>query len=476
MKNSQLQMFGLIVFLFLILPASIARAGSKTAPRTLIGMQYESFFTPKNEGHWETAEAIPILGKYSSFDVEVIKKHEEWFEFLGIDWLLLDWSNMLWMRPTWEEHQGATKEIEDATALLFKTYSQLARQGKHPPKLVLMLGFQNGPPVPDGTRRLNHIIQWTNENFLANADYKDLWLIYNDKPLLSILYNTPQPCAELAEHSKGVSAADWTVRWMGSQLQDTHVDQCGFWSWMDGTIRQLVTYHNGAAEETVVTPACFPFPSTVHPYPSRKGWLDPQAVGRDHGAPYLESWKTAFETRPAFIQIHQWNEFAGQKEGAGPEHNLYGDEYNVELSEDIEPTQMDQCTLRDCGGWGYYYVNLTKAIISLYRQETPDITVLALSGPVKGAVVKDKMLRLHWNTLGRSPASYDLKVDGRTQVKGIRGESHDLSLAKISPGKHQVTLVANGAYTYFDLAPEKLTRKSAKQLPVSSTIELTYSP
>ena len=79
------------------------------------------------------------------------------------------------------------------------------------------------------------------------------------------------------------------------------------WSWMDGSIRQLVTYHDHAAEDTVVTPSCF----------ADGGWLAKSATGRDHGAPYIQSWKVAFETRPKFIQIHQWNEFAGQKEGGG---------------------------------------------------------------------------------------------------------------------------------------------------------------
>src|ERR1022692_1570763 len=115
------------------------------SPGTLIGLQYESYFTKHNVS-WETSqasgaiglyngtqEAIPILGKYSSYDVNVIRKHEEWFEYLGIDWLLIDWSNMLWSHPEWEKHDGSTGEIETTTALLFKTYRQLEKEGKHPP-------------------------------------------------------------------------------------------------------------------------------------------------------------------------------------------------------------------------------------------------------------------------------------------------------------------------------------------------------
>src|ERR1017187_5970918 len=125
------------------------RVESGISSRTLIGLQYESFFTPHNV-NWTppvgpsgsiglyngSAEAIPVLGKYSSYDVKIIRKHEEWFEYLGIDWLLLDWTNFLIAKTPWEEHRDATGEAEQTTELIFKTYHQLELEGKHPPKLV----------------------------------------------------------------------------------------------------------------------------------------------------------------------------------------------------------------------------------------------------------------------------------------------------------------------------------------------------
>jgi hypothetical protein len=203
-------------------------------------------------------------------------------------------------------------------------------------------------------------------------------------------------------------------------------------------------------------------------------------VGRDHGAPYIESWKVAFENRPWVIQIHQWNEFAGQPDdkgmGPGVKQKVFGDEYNLELSDDLEPTQLDGCGFRGCGGWGYYYMNLTKALISLYRNETPDITVLALSGPTLPALVREKQLPLTWNYLGKSPSGYALKVDGHTGVENLAGDKYTLDLSNLSPGKHTVQLVANGVHTYFDLSPERLTTKSQTPLPVTSAIEINYSP
>ena len=228
---------------------------------------------------------------------------------------------------------------------------------------------------------------------------------------------------------------------MASQLQYNHAESCGMWSWMDGDIRQTVTRHDGKAEEVVVTPSCFQLP--------HKGWTHPTATGRDHGAPYIDSWRVAFEARPAFIQIHQWNEFAGQKEGEGmvddywaqtgkpPSHKtqIYGDEYNLDLSDDIEPTRMTGCAYRGCGGWGYYYVNLTKALISLYRGETPDATVMALSGPFQPASIKGRNVQLHWSVLGKTPASYSIAIDQRPVAQGLHGSEYNLDCSKLSPGQ-----------------------------------------
>jgi len=269
---------------------------------------------------------------------------------------------------------------------------------------------------------------------------------------------------------------------MSSQLQDNHAERCGMWSWMDGTIRQKVTYRDGRAEETVVTPACFPFPA--------KGWLHGDAVGRDHGAPYIESWKEAFEDRPTFIQIHQWNEFAGQKEGQGlpsdywgindnqakPTQNVFGDEYSPELSDDIEPTQIGGCGYRGCGGWGYYFVNLTKALLSLYRKETPDITVMAVSAPLQPAAVKAERFRLAWNFPGQAPTSYTVRLDGKVVARNVHGLQYQLDLSTVAAGRHSAEVVAEWAHTYFDLAPDRLTTKDPKPLPVRSAVEFTVSP
>lgn len=474
-----------------LLPGTIFSAASQLVleasdtPGSLIGIQYENWFTPHN-AVWDTAEAIPTVGKYSSYDPSVLRKHFEMFQYLGIDWLLIDWSNMLWSKPAWEAHAGATRELEETVAVMFKTALELEKQGKYAPKMAFMLGLRNGPPVPDGLKRLNGIIAWITARYLNNPDYKNLWLYYDRKPLLTILYFPPDPCAQLKTdlEQSSLEAPGWTVRWMASQLQYNHAESCGMWSWMDGDVRQVVTRNGGRAEEVVVTPSSFQLPG--------KGWRDPSATGRDHGAPYLDSWRVAFETRPKFIQIHQWNEFAGQKEGDGMAQDywlqtaqsqpqkpqirkteIYGDEYNLELSDDIEPTRLNECAYRGCGGWGYYYVNLTKALIALYRGETPDATVVALSAPFQPVVKDGEVLALRWSVLGKVPASYTILVDNQRVARKLTGAEYSVSCSSLAPGSHRVTLVGDGSKAYYDLNPLKLTAKSAKPVPASSELEFS---
>jgi len=121
-------------------------------------------------------------------------------------------------------------------------------------------------------------------------------------------------------------------------------------------------------------------------------------------------------------------------------------------------------------------MNMTKALISLYRNETPDITVMALSALFQPATVTDMKLPLTWKTLGREPSSYTLEMDGKTVANNITGQNYTLDLSQIHAGEHHVNLVANGVHTYFELGPEKLAEKSGTPLPVTSTIEFNYAP
>jgi len=84
--------------------------------------------------------------------------------------------------------------------------------------------------------------------------------------------------------------------------------------------------------------------------------------------------------RPRVILLHQFNEFAGQAESHsyGPDRDIYVDSYSVELSDDIEPISLTAGYRGDQGGWGFHYLNLTRALINLYRQDMAECTIMAI--------------------------------------------------------------------------------------------------
>ncbi|MGC8632140.1 MAG: hypothetical protein ACP5T2_07015, partial [Thermoprotei archaeon] len=195
-------------------------------------------------------------------------------------------------------------------------------------------------------------------HYVENEIYNQSLLYYEGKPLLLVLDTAM---------AGGWSDPNFTVRYMGAQLQVTG-DSMGYWSWMDGSIDPTVAYRDGNPEAVTVTPAFF----------GPQGWLGSGAVGRRNGATYIQEWKLPLKYKPRFILICQWNEFAGQPNGSA----AYYDQYSVQYSNDIEPTQLEGWGYRGRGGWGYYYLALTKALIELYSGITPNATIMAISNPI----------------------------------------------------------------------------------------------
>ena len=140
---------------------------------------------------------------------------------------------------------------------------------------------------------------------------------------------------------------------------------------MDGSLKPTVTYKGDVAECTTVNPACF----------AENGWKAPEAWGRRDGWTYLESFKTALEHRPRMVMLHQFNEFTGQgSHGYGPDKDIFVDSYSVEYSDDYEPVSLTAPGFRgDNGGWGFYYLNLTRALVDIYNGQADDVTVMAVA-------------------------------------------------------------------------------------------------
>ncbi len=426
-------------------------------PDHLVGIQWEPWFTPQ-VAYWQSAAAVPLFGFYDSYNRDVVRQHVLWFVDLGVDFILADWSNHIWGLSHWNERSPGTNTILHATTLLLETLADMRTEGIPVPKVVIMPGLSNGPPAT--MTALNEELAWIYENYARNPRFEGLLQNFDGKPLVVILDTGalahPKGTAEsayripfirqtigLTEESLDslrvslripVDDSHFTVRWMSTQLQATGHEKLGYWTWMDGTIRPVVTFRDGKPEAVTVTPSFF----------AEQGWKGPGAYGRRGGATYVETFKAALENKPRVVMLHQFNEFAGQREGGGmgPGNDIYVDTYNVELSDDLEPVSLTAPAYRGNGGWGYYYLNLTRALLDLYRQNTPETTVVAVARPTRGEIVTSDKLEIEWSWAGKAPAGFSISINNSIIARNLKGTKTSIDLKQFEEGPTKLMVTA----------------------------------
>jgi hypothetical protein len=466
---------------------------SRTSPdadrgRDLFCMQWEPWFTT-GARHWRTAQAVPLTGFYDSYHPDVIRLHMLWMMDLGVDFIMPDWSNHIWGCEHWDERGDGVNMILHATELALETLAVMRDEGLPVPKVALMPGLSNGPPATMAA--LDEELAWIYHTYLRNPRFEGLWQLYDGKPLVIVLDTAamahPEGTAASAfripffKQTLGMSEAEldafraqqlagdargggfdrdahFTVRWMSSQNQATRHHELGHWSWMDGVVEPPVTYKDGVAEAVTVTPSFF----------NAQGWTGPRARGRRGGATYLETFKVALAHRPRVIFLHQFNEFTGQPEGHGygPDHTIYVDTYDVEFSDDLEPVSTTAPGYRGEGGWGFFYLNLTRALVDVYRHGFKGSTLLAVSSPLRDAAVTGDTMTAAWTVLGPEPEGFTLLVDGDVVAEGLPGPEVDIPLAGLAPGAHTLTVVAEGAVTRYPLSCTSLDETLREPIPV----------
>lgn len=445
----------------------------------LFGIQWEGCFSPTRS--WGTAQAIPIMGMYDSTIPEVYRQQILWFMDMGVDFIISDWSNHIWGKKHWTERGGGADGIMHYTQMFLETLADMRDEGLPVPKLVIMPGLSNGPPTT--MEAINEQLEWIYQDYLRNPRFKDLWLIYDGKPLIIILdtaaladkrarteasFRVPffkwtmtrerdsgkfneAIIDEMRQKQGPVDETHFTVRWMSSQNQTTRHHELGYWSWMDGCLKPLVTYKDGKAEVVTVTPSLF----------AHYGWKAPEAYGRRSGWTYLESFKTALEYRPSVIMLHQFNEYWGAENEKG--RTTYMDSYSVEYSDDIEPTSLTAPGYRgDKGGWGFFYLNMTRALMDIYRGKADDVTLLAVN--LNDSTGTD--LKLQWTTIGVEPKSFTVSLDGKTVIEETKDLECSIPVAGLSHGEHKVSVKANGAITRYELALTHFDEVLREPVPV----------
>jgi hypothetical protein len=444
----------------------------------LFCVQWEPWFIP-GPGSWTSAEAVPIVGFYDSYNEDVIRQHVLWFMDLGVNFIMPDWSNHIWGKKHWNEIGDGARAIVHATTCFLEVLAKMRDEGIDVPKVAIMPGISNGPPAT--MIALNEQLDWIYQNYVLNPRFKGLFQDYDGKPLMIILdigalgskkgtaksaFRVPffeQTLAmkeqELDAFRKAQGPIDdshFTIRYMSSQNQITRHHELGYWSWMDGQMEPMVTYFNGKPEAITVTPAFF----------EPLGWTAANSYGRRGGTTYLESFKYALKSKPRVIFLHQFNEFAGQAEGhgLGKNHDIYLDEYSTELSDDLEPVSLTASGFRDSTrGWGFYYLNMTRALMDIFYNKDKNSTLLAASI----TEVSDKSIKLNWSVAGEMPKSFTVAIGNKVFFKEISGMTCEISAQGLSKGIHTITITANDVHTHYALSKTEFDDIQEKPLPVN---------
>lgn len=347
----------------------------------LLTLYYETWFTPLNF-FWQSynggphgagmAEAIPYIGRYASVNLEAIRTQAAQFVQSGVDAIVIDWTNNCWAPgcDAWQHRSLGIRELINATDLTFGVYQGLRSQdGWEVPRIILLLGLDNGPTTP--IQALLDELDYIARAYLMNQTAGGLasFVILEGKPLVLIFDGTG------SDHSDFIHA-NFTIRWMASQLQSTpEFAKRGIWSWMDGSIVPIVTMNpnnKSNAEAATLAPAFF----------AQDGWLNKKlAVGRSGGltiltelSSVLSSLYSASVSSPFFLNVCQFNEFAGTPEGLPG--TIYADSYSSDLSNDLEPTSpwasayQRPGQVKSGGGYGYRGLNSLLLIRALLADPT----------------------------------------------------------------------------------------------------------
>lgn len=423
-----------------------------------IGLQWEPLLAsmgarPGGGGAgFAQAEAVPLVGRYSAYDANVLKQHAIWLADSGIEWVNVDWTNNLWGCADWRQSPncpsgGIWQEVINATSFAINGWQQLEAAGIPCPKAALMMGMMNGANA--SVAALNGQIEWVRENYpksaFATLDGLPLLMVFDGSGMHSSLPQT-------------LNTSGFTLRWIAAALTTGNpaLLSQGYWSWMDTTFPPAVTMRDGRPECTTISASFFRFG------PGVQGWLTAPAQNttRRGGATFLRSMLTAFAHRPKMLMIHQWNEFIGSLTGTTPpvaHKDFFGDEYNSSMSDDIEPTSLTECAgIRPgdsvCSGWGFKFLNLQRAFVSLLSGYYPDradqttqipslLTIAVPTNRELVSIASGRSVYVEWAVLGALADSFHVLL---TTAAGAVIAEHNVTASAACPRAVPPSTVQDG--------------------------------
>lgn len=290
--------------------------------------------------HW----GQPYLDYYLMDDEFVIRKHAQMLADAGVDTLIFDATNAFTYDNIWSK-------IGDI-------YTDMRSKFIRTPKFCFITWSSS-----------EQTVQRLYDNLYSKNLYKDLWFIWNGKPLI---FAKPDGFpSDLLDF--------FTIResWAWTKDQQWYGDGHNKWPWIDNYPQGRGLNGSGQLEQTCVTVAGHPVMNIGRSFdgPSQH---EPEQINPMNGTYFSQQWEHALNIDPSFIFVTGWNEWIAQRFIQTSSQNsfigkqwpigttYFVDEFIQEYSRDIEPMH---------GGHGdnYYYqlISYIRRFKGMSKPDTP---------------------------------------------------------------------------------------------------------
>ncbi len=263
----------------------------------------------------------PLFGYYRGDDPWVLRKHAQMLADAGVDTLIFDTTNAAIYRDIYRK--------------LCEVFAQARREGVRTPGIAFMVNTEAGRTA-----------QQLYEDLYKPGDFRDLWFIWQGKPLLIC---DPAAASPEVRACFTLRRAHWPFEMVNTQ---------NAWHW-EAAYPQPYGYtddpnrpeqvnvsvaQNLRASDGKVTNMS---DGNARGRGFHDGQADASPAALDRGLNAAEQWRRALALAPPFVMVTGWNEWiAGRFDRNG--RMTFVDQYNRECSRDIEP-------MRGGHGDAYYY-------------------------------------------------------------------------------------------------------------------------
>ena len=301
-----------------VLPIGVGLFEKTPAAERKVGIAYTTWNTATHptwgKGTWD----LPLDGPYCSDDPDVIYKHGILLRDAGLDFIFVDWTNNTNYDPATQREKLETfRMIEEATDRLFEIWSTI----EGAPKICIFAGPGHAGPETLANGNHQRKVEQIWRDYVVK--YPDLYYRYEGKPLLMCYGATPNFYGADPVWTDDRFTIRWVTGYVGQQrdLYDRETMRSHhFWSWEErGT--QTYTVKDGRVECISVTAS-----SRAQGKEGQPGYIP--AIGRRGGETFKAQFARACELGAGTVILISWNEWTT------------GEQYSVEISKDLEPSQV----------------------------------------------------------------------------------------------------------------------------------------